>query len=43
MYSRSEVIPTDDIPLTLSLEFAWKAKSTYWAGEIRVIDLYIDG
>ena len=43
MFSRAEVIPTNNTPSTLSLEFAWKAKSTYWAGEIRVIDLYIDG
>lgn len=42
MFFSAEVIPTDDTPLTLSLEFAWKAKSTYWAGKIRVIDLYID-
>jgi ankyrin repeat protein len=32
----------DVTPATLSLELAWKAKSTYWAGKIRFIDLYID-
>lgn len=33
----------ESTPPNLSLEFAWKAKSTYWAGEIKVIDVYIDG
>lgn len=33
---------TGTAPSTLSLEFIWKAKSTYWAGEIGVIDIYID-
>ncbi len=42
MFSRVEAISAEDTPPTLSLEFAWRAKSTYWAGEIRVIDLYID-
>ena len=38
----SSMSAPDIAPSALSLEFAWKAKSTYWAGEIRVIDLYID-
>lgn len=42
MFARTEVLPTDT-QFSLSLEFAWNADSTYWAGEIRVIDLYIDG
>lgn len=42
MFSRTETLPTA-VPQTLSLEFEWKANSAYWAGEIQVIDLYIDG
>lgn len=34
--------PTGDIPLTISLELAWKATSTCWAGAIKVIDLYVN-
>lgn len=41
MFSRTEVMPNDNSPATLSLEFVWDATSTYWAGEIRVVDVYI--